>query len=283
LNAKIAILKSGNPEMKDTEVTEDERVQAREFYAKMRIYEAEYQVKKAAFPKEFRDRVDLQAKLQQAQFLSRLYSERIASRTAATDEEIGEYIAGHPELDTSQKRTKAERILARAIAGEDFAALANEFSDDPGNKDASGKLMGGLYTDVPVGRMVAPFEQAALALMPGAVNPELVESDFGYHIIKLEKKIGDPNDPKSLVYDVRHILISATYTDPAEPSARGKPISQYVRSKIESEKEARIIDDLIVANNVQVPDDFIVPVIGPPAAKPAAKRTRKKRSIKKRG
>jgi hypothetical protein len=49
------------------------------------------------------------------------------------------YIAAHPEFDASAKRNAAAKILARAIAGEDFAALANQYSEDPGNTGPDGK------------------------------------------------------------------------------------------------------------------------------------------------
>jgi hypothetical protein len=53
-------------------------------------------------------------KLQQAQFLARLFSERMADRTKATDAEIEKYISGHPELDSTKKKAKAERYSKRA-------------------------------------------------------------------------------------------------------------------------------------------------------------------------
>ncbi len=79
----------------------------------------------------------------------------------------------------------ASQILARAKKGEDFAVLAKEYSQDPGSKDR-----GGEYDYFPKGQMVKPFEDACFNNAPGSiVGP--VETDFGYHIIKVSDKISD--------------------------------------------------------------------------------------------
>ena len=266
LDTKVALLKASNPQMKDREISEEEKNQAKEVFAKIEIYEKEYEDKVAAgeLPKEFQDKVNLQIKLQQAQFLARLYSEKMAEKVKVTDEDIEKYIAEHPELDTSAKKTKAEEILNRAKAGEDFAALANEFSEDPGNTNPQTQAKnGGLYADTPKGRMVPAFEQAALALEPGQVGPDLVETDYGYHIVKLEKK-GEGKDASGQpteTYDVRHILISTGFKDPENPMGREMPVKAYVRSKLEEKKEKDVIDELVAANHVQVPEDFTVPEV----------------------
>lgn len=282
MDSKLAVLKRSNPTMKDREITDEEREQARDFFAKTEIYNAEYQARYRTLPIALHDKIKLQIKLQQAQFLARAYSASIADKTKATDPEVEKYISGHPELDTKKKKEKAEQILKRAEAGEDFAKLANEFSEDPGNKDSKGILQGGLYRNVSLGTMVPPFERAALALEPGQIASELVESDFGYHIIKLEKKGKDPADPKSDIYDVRHILISTAYADPSDPRARDIPVKSYVRSKVEAEKEKRLIDEIVVSNNISVPDDFVVPVPVKQVATTKKKRpVSKKRPVKK--
>ncbi len=265
LDTKLKLMKESNPQMKDREISEEEKTQARDFFAKIQIYNKEFEEKAKAgeLGKEFVDKVNLQVKLQQAQFLARIYSDKLAEKTKVTDEEIAKYIAEHPELDPKDKKAKAEEILNRAKAGEDFAALANEFSQDPGNKDAKGEGQGGLYKDVPKGRMVAPFEQAALALEPEQIAPQVVETDFGYHIIKLEKK-GESKDASgqpSETYDVRHILISTGYKDPENPMAREVPVKEYVRSKLEQEKEKKVIDEIVASNNIHVPEDFTVPEV----------------------
>ncbi|MBC7900296.1 MAG: peptidylprolyl isomerase [Saprospiraceae bacterium] len=277
MDAKVTVLKEGNPQMKDREISEEEKTQARDFFAKVEIYEKEYNDKVAAgrLPKAFQDKVDLQVKLQQAQFLARIYSEKVAEKAKVTDEDIAKYLAEHPEFNTAEKKAKANEILKRVKAGEDFAALANEFSEDPGNKNPP---QGGIYKDVTKGKMVAPFEQAALALESGQVAPNVVETDFGYHIIKLEKK-GLDSEQKE-VYDVRHILIATTYKEPENHDGVDIPVKSYVRSKLETEKEKQVLDEIIASNNIKVPEDFTVPKVAD--AKVTKKPPlRKKRPVKK--
>lgn len=268
LNTKVELLKEDNPSMKDREISDEEKQQAREFFAKVQIYENEFDTKAASgeLAADIVERANLQVKLQQAQFLARIYSKSVEDSLKVTDEEVDKYIAEHPEFNTSEKKAKAQEILERAKSGEDFAALADEFSEDPGNKGPDGKGKGGLYEKVSVGQMVEPFEKAALALEPGQIAPELVESDYGYHIIKLEKK-GEPDTAKGAdgkvgeTYDVRHILIATTFTDPENPMSRPLPIKQYVRQKLESEKQKAELDKILKENPVEVPEDFDLPQI----------------------
>lgn len=262
LDSKVAILKKDNPQMKDREITEEERTQAREFFAKIRMYVEEYEKKARAgeLPKELVDKVNLQVKLQQAQFLARLYSDKMAEKAKVTDEEVAKYIAEHPEMDPAAKRAQAEDILNKAKSGGDFAALAKEFSQDPGSKDK-----GGLYENVRMGQMVKPFEEAAMSVQPGEIVPNLVETDFGFHIIKLESKnegkAGENAADSGATYNARHILISTGVKDPENPMGREVPVKQFARAKLEEEKQKKLIEDIVAENHVEVPADFDVPEV----------------------
>jgi peptidyl-prolyl cis-trans isomerase C len=84
------------------------------------------------------------------------------------------------QRDEAKKKT--EDIRARVMAGEDFATLARENSDDPGSKANGGELPW-----VGRGDTVPPFEAAAFALSPGEIS-EVVETTYGYHVIKLVER-----------------------------------------------------------------------------------------------
>jgi peptidyl-prolyl cis-trans isomerase C len=82
----------------------------------------------------------------------------------------------------AQARAKADQVLKDVKAGKDFAALAKEHSQDPGSAAKGGDL--GFFQQ---GQMVGPFNDAAFSLAPGAIS-DLVETEFGFHIIKVAEK-----------------------------------------------------------------------------------------------
>ena len=96
------------------------------------------------------------------------------------------------EMDqlNSQAKSKAEDTLKKVLAGEDFAKLASELSEDPGSKDNGGivdfykqDLLDPTYADVIFNK-----------LQNGKVYNQVVESQFGYHIIKKIEERGSDSD-----------------------------------------------------------------------------------------
>jgi hypothetical protein len=56
-------------------------------------------------------------------------------------------------------------------------------------------------------------------------------------------------------------LFSNSYKDPADPEGREMPVKAYVKNKLEEEKEKKVLDEVIAANHVTVPEDFTVPQV----------------------
>jgi peptidyl-prolyl cis-trans isomerase C len=98
------------------------------------------------------------------------------------------------EVQKTEARTTAEGILKRVKAGEDFAALAKQYSKD-GSAASGGDLN---YFER--GKMVPAFEQAAFSLKPGDISP-VVETPFGFHIIKVTDRKEQRTVPLAEVSD----------------------------------------------------------------------------------
>lgn len=88
---------------------------------------------------------------------------------------------GEAKADRARKREKLVQIKKELTGGADFAALAGRFSECPS------KAQGGDLGAFGRGQMVKPFEKAVFAMMPGDVS-DIVETEFGFHLIKLEEK-----------------------------------------------------------------------------------------------
>lgn len=92
-------------------------------------------------------------------------------------------IAVNDTRGEAEARELAGLVRARALAGQPFDALAREYSDDPGSGQRGGDL--GFFAR---GRMVPPFDEAVFALRePGALS-EVVQTQFGFHVIRLTER-----------------------------------------------------------------------------------------------
>ena len=262
LDAKLNIAQESGAFAKDRQLSEEEMKQAKDYFAKTRIYAAEAESKRGELGEEFWRKVDFQTKLQQAQFLARLYAQKnLKQKLEVTDEEVAQYIEANPGIDnTAEKKAKAEEILQRAKSGEDFAKLAKEFSEDPGSKDK-----GGLYENIGEGAFVPEFEKTAFSLEPGQIAPNLVESKFGYHIIKLEKKgeTKGADGQAKRTFDARHILIATGMKDPSNPAAQPMPAKDFIKQKLAKEKEEKVLEEIKANNQVEVAQDFTIPQVSP--------------------
>lgn len=104
----------------------------------------------------------------------KFYDER-ASQMAGEEEVLASHILVKDEA-------KAKEIAQKLIAGGDFAALAKEFSEDPGSKDKGGVL--GFFGR---GQMVKEFELVAFTMQKGETS-QPVKTQFGYHIIRVDDR-----------------------------------------------------------------------------------------------
>jgi hypothetical protein len=199
-----------------------------------------------------RDRkTQLVVMLQQSRLLAGAYSKELTPRFKANDAEVEAYLAAHPELDSKPARAKIEGLLARVRAGEDFAKLASEFSDDPGSKTDGGDL--GWFGH---GQMVKPFEDAAFALKQGEVSG-IIESQFGYHIIKLEERRAQGEGGAGEQVHARHILIKFNNV-PRDPNSPPMSPREQARSAVEEAKRERVLGDIVAHSHVQVAEDYEV-------------------------
>ena len=84
----------------------------------------------------------------------------------------------------AEQKQKAEDALKRVLNGEDFATVAKELSEDTGTKEEGGK-----YTFYNDGNTVEEYVNVAKNLKDGEIYPTLVETEYGYHIIKMDSKV----------------------------------------------------------------------------------------------
>jgi peptidyl-prolyl cis-trans isomerase SurA len=129
-------------------------------------------------------------------------------------------------------RVKAEEALTKLREGADFETTARQYSDDPSTRDRGGDL--GWFRS---GAMVREFDQMAFALRPGDISG-IVETSFGFHIIKVEKVRGAERQ-------ARHILIIPTVTadDAERMRSYANQIAEQVRAGAKIDSLVRAVGD----------------------------------------
>ena len=131
----------------------------------------------------------------------------------------------NPE-DTLAAYKKIQDIRKRALAGEDFAGLAQAYSDDP-----SGKINGGDLYYFSSLQMVYPFETAAYNTPEGSIS-DIVRTRFGYHILKVTDK-----KPSLGKVQLAHIMIRSSDGMIAEDTLKAYRKIQEIYSQLEKEAD----------------------------------------------
>ena len=129
-------------------------------------------------------------------------------------------------------RAKAEEVLKKIREGGDFETLAKQYSEDPGSKDKGGDL--GWFRP---GTMVREFENVAFAMRPGDISG-IVETPFGFHIIKVEKTKGAERQ-------ARHILIipSVSASDADRLRATADSFATRIRQGANIDSLIKVVGD----------------------------------------
>ncbi|MEZ5782840.1 MAG: peptidylprolyl isomerase [Rhizobiaceae bacterium] len=140
-----------------------------------------------------------------------------------TDEEIRarydkEIAAQPPENEVHARhilvktKEEADDIIKQLDGGADFEKLAGEKTEDP-----SGKTSGGDLGYFGAGQMVPEFEKAAFALEPGSYTKEPVQSQFGWHVIKVEdKRAKQPPAFDDVKEQLRNVVLREKYFELAK-------------------------------------------------------------------
>ncbi|MGN6145477.1 MAG: peptidylprolyl isomerase [Mesorhizobium sp.] len=147
------------------------------------------------------------------------YDKEIAAQPA-----VNEVHARHILVKTKEE---ADAIIKELDGGAKFEDLANKHTTDP-----SGKTSGGDLGWFGPGQMVPEFEKAAMALEPGSYTKEPVQTQFGWHVIKVEDK------------------------RPKQPPAF-EQVKDQIRSAVLRDKYFALVKELRAAAKVEIPDEAL--------------------------
>jgi len=193
-----------------------------------------------------------------------------------TDAELAQYIkARHilirfPQTETDKAKQeeialkRAEEVVGKLKAGEDFAKLADEYSEDPGNM-TNGTKQGGSLPWFTRGRMVQDFENKAFEMKAGELS-EPVKTAYGYHVIKVEKLGKDATAAEKI--EIKKMIVEQKL--PMEMASWWR--AQQVKAKT---------DNKLMPPPAKEPATIMAPPPAPrpsikPAVKPAAPATEAK-------
>lgn len=168
----------------------DEEVDAQISAIKQKYGEQTFQL---ALQQQGMEEEEYRKELRDQMIISRL-KEDVTKDISITDEEVRKYYDSHKDQFSSPESVKVRHILVKSIdeakkvkerlkKGEDFAKVAREVSMDPGSRDRGGDL-----GYVSRGKMVKSFEDAAFALKKKGEISDIVQTEYGFHIIKLEDR-----------------------------------------------------------------------------------------------
>jgi len=189
----------------------------------------------------------IKAKIKRGLSIQHFIDQQFIQKTKVTPEEVKNYYDTHPaafkqpelvhashilikvapqadETEKAAARKRIEEIQQVLRDGADFALLARQFSQGPSGPK------GGDLGFFRRGQMVKPFEDAAFALSPGGVS-DIVETQFGYHLIKtIEKKAETLIEYEKVKDNLRQYLL--------KKKVQG-PVSDYVQGLKEKAKIER--------------------------------------------
>lgn len=204
--------------------------------------------------------IKLMSKFRRANLLAEAYSDELQKKLKPSTEEMKKYLEEHPEADTEKIKQKAEQLLARVKKGEDFNAIASQYTEDA-TREQGGDL--GWFGK---GKMDPDFEQVAFSLQKGQTS-EIVKTRFGYHIIKVDdRRIAKPEPSASPAAGAT----PAPSPTPAGPQEEVKARHIYlstqeaegVEQMLMQKKVKRAMEDASLQYPVKAPEDFAVTVAG---------------------
>ena len=202
-----------------------------------------------------KDAPELQKKLTLSDDELKAYFEKNADKFKGPDKFSARHIlvaskgADGKALAEDEVKAKVAKVQAEFAKGRNWDDLAKEFSEDPGSKEK-----GGLYENIAFGQFVKEFEEAVRKQEPGKVG-EPVKTNFGYHLIQVEKIM------------------------PAEAPEFDK-VKEQVRQRAVNERQEKVwneyLEDIKKDVSVQLGADVKDAGVAPKAPRPAVKAAPKK-------